>query len=108
MTQTRRAEPGIDESTETRLQPRYHVVLWNDDDHSFDYVIEMLGRLLGHSPAIGMRMATEVHQAGRSVVATLPKERAEFQRDRIHAYGADPRIPRCKGSMSASIEAAAG
>jgi ATP-dependent Clp protease adaptor protein ClpS len=29
---------------------------------------------------------------------------AEFGRDQIHAFGADRRIPRCKGSMSATVE----
>ncbi len=91
---------------DVRLQKPWNVILWNDDDHSFEYVVEMLGRLFAHPSAVGMKMAMEVHTSGRCVVATLPKERAEFQRDRIHGYGADPRIPRCKGAMSASIETA--
>ena len=35
-------------------------------------------------------------------------ERAELKRDQIHAYGPDPRIPRCSGSMTAEIEPAVG
>jgi ATP-dependent Clp protease adaptor protein ClpS len=31
-------------------------------------------------------------------------EHAELKRDQIHAYGKDPRMERCKGSMSAIIE----
>ena len=37
---------------------------------------------------------------------TTTFERAELKRDQIHAYGADWRLARCKGSMSASIEPA--
>ena len=51
-------------------------------------------------------MAGEVHTKGRVVVDTTSKERAELKRDQIHAYGADHRLPRCKGSMSATIEPA--
>jgi ATP-dependent Clp protease adaptor protein ClpS len=29
-----------------------------------------------------------------------------LKRDQIHAYGPDPNIPHCKGSMSAEIEPA--
>ena len=25
-----------------KRQPPYHVILWNDDDHSYEYVIQML------------------------------------------------------------------
>ena len=34
------------------------------------------------------------------------KERAELKRDQIHAYGADWRIPHCRGSMSAILQPA--
>lgn len=87
------------------LQKPYHVVLWNDDDHSYNYVIEMLGKLFGHDVATGFRMAKEVDTTGRCNVFTGTLEQAEFKRDQIHGYGADPAIPRCKGSMSATVEA---
>jgi ATP-dependent Clp protease adaptor protein ClpS len=51
-------------------------------------------------------MACEVDSAGRVVVDTTSKERAELKRDQIHAFGADWRIERCHGSMSAEIEPA--
>ena len=78
----------------------------NDDDHSFEYVIRMLTQLFGHPPERGFQMAEEVHTRGRVIVDTTSKERAELKRDQIHAFGADPGIPRCQGSMSATIEPA--
>jgi ATP-dependent Clp protease adaptor protein ClpS len=84
------------------------VVLLNDDDHTFDYVVEMLGRLFGHASSRAWAMAWKVHLEGRCVVDTTTRERAELKRDQIHAYGRDPRILRCAGSMSAVIEPAAG
>lgn len=100
--------PGLDEhdSPQSRTLPPYHVVLLNDDDHTYDYVIEMLMRLFGHPAVLAYLMALEVDTTGRTIVLTTHLERAELERDRIHAYGADPRIPRCKGSMSALIEPA--
>lgn len=87
-----------------KKQPPYHVLLHNDDDHSFDYVIAMLQKLFGHPRERGFQMAWEVHSNGKVVVDTTTKERAELKRDQIHAFGPDPMIPRCKGSMSATIE----
>lgn len=94
-----------DSEKEFRI-PRYNVVLLDDDDHTYEYVIEMLRKLFGHSHETAFQMACEVDNAGRVIVDTTSKERAELKRDQIHAYGADWRIPRCKGSMSAIIEPA--
>ena len=87
--------------------PRYHVILLNDDDHTYDYVIEMLTAIFGHSQETAYRMACEVDSKGRVIVNTTYKERAEMKRDQIQSYGADWRMPNCRGSMSATIEPAA-
>jgi len=101
-------KPWEKEEHEVKLLPPYNVVLLNDDDHSFDYVIGMLQQLFGHPPERGYQMAYEVHTQGRVIVWTGPKEVAELKRDQIHAFGPDKGIPRCKGSMSAEIEPAPG
>jgi ATP-dependent Clp protease adaptor protein ClpS len=101
-----RAKPKVQEEQEVRRQPPYHVVLLNDDDHSFEYVIAMLQQLFGHPRETGYQMAWEVHTQGRVIVDTTTRERAELKQDQIHAFGPDPLIPRCKGSMSAVIEPA--
>jgi len=91
-----------------KRQPPYNVVLLNDDDHSYDYVIIMLQQLFGHPPERGYQMAKEVDTTGRVIVLTTTMEHAELKRDQIHAFGPDPLIARCKGSMSATIEQAPG
>ena len=95
------AELAIDESV---LVPQYNVVLLDDNDHTYEYVIEMLSRLFGHSTETAYQMALTVDRTGRVVVDTTHKERAELKRDQIHNFGPDWRIPRCRGSMSALIE----
>lgn len=103
-----RPEVAPEVGEETKLQPPYNVILLDDNDHTFEYVIEMLLRLFGYPPEKGTRMAWEVHTTGRVAVFTGPLERAELKRDQIHAYGKDRRIPRCAGSMSAVIEPSEG
>ena len=95
-----------EKSNQQRRQPPYHVVLLNDDDHTYEYVIEMLKRLFGYPVEKGFQMAKEVDTSGRVIVTTTTKEHAELKRDQIHAFGADPRLTRCKGSMSSVIEPA--
>lgn len=88
--------------------PQWNVVLLDDNHHTYDYVILMLADLFGHPLPTCYQMAKEVDSAGRVIVFSTHRERAELERDRIHTYGADPRIPQCKGSMSALIEPAFG
>jgi ATP-dependent Clp protease adaptor protein ClpS len=87
-----------------RRQPRYHVILWNDDDHSYEYVIEMMQKLFSHAEQKGFLIAKEVDKQGKAICLTTTLEHAELKRDQIHAYGPDKHIPRCKGSMSATLE----
>jgi ATP-dependent Clp protease adaptor protein ClpS len=104
--------PDVDTDTRTesdwalKHQPPYHVVLLNDDDHSYDYVILMLKDLFGHPIEKGFLLAREVDRTGRAIVLTTTLERAELKVEQIHAYGPDPGIARCKGSMSAVAEPA--
>lgn len=96
----------------TRLKrkplPPWNVVLLDDNDHTYDYVVRMLRTLFGHSPTHAYQMAQEVDRTGRVTVLTTHKERAELERHRIHSFGADPLISHCKGSMSSVIEPAHG
>ena len=90
-----------------RQQPPYHVVLLDDDDHTYEYVIRMLSSLFGHSHEKAYQMAKEVDTQGRVIVDTTTRERAELKQEQIHAFGRDQRIRRCQGSMTAVIEPAA-
>ena len=100
--------PKEEKKRKTEVLPPYNVVLLDDDEHSFEYVILMLKAIFGYPLQKGYRMAMKVHTTGRVVVATTNLEQAELKRDQIQAFGPDPLIPRCKGSMSATIEPAAG
>jgi ATP-dependent Clp protease adaptor protein ClpS len=86
--------------------PLYNVVLLDDDDHTYDYVIEMLQKIFVFSRDKAFLHAQEVDSMGRTVLITCELPQAEFGRDQIHAYGADWRLPRSKGSMSAVVEPA--
>ena len=79
-------------------------MLLDDDDHTYEYVIEMLGKIFLLPTEVAFRLAVEVDTTGRTIVMTCEREQAEFGRDQIHAYGADPRMERSQGSMSAIVE----
>ncbi|HZZ72637.1 MAG TPA: ATP-dependent Clp protease adaptor ClpS [Pirellulales bacterium] len=100
------AEPEDQTRRKPKRQPPYHVLLWNDDDHTYQYVIAMLQKLFGYPQEKGFALAKEVDQKGKVVLLTTTREHAELKRDQIHAFGKDDAIAACKGAMSSTIEPA--
>jgi ATP-dependent Clp protease adaptor protein ClpS len=98
--------PEIKKENLDQKVPLYHVVLLDDDHHTYEYVVEMLEKLFACGESDAWNHAVEVDTTGRTVVMTCELAQAEFGRDQIHAYGADWRMPQSKGSMSAIVEPA--
>lgn len=88
--------------------PPYHVVLLDDNEHTYDYVVGMLQSIFGHAEQQALLLAQTVDHTGRAIVCTTHKERAELKRDQILSFGCDFRISNCKTSMKALIEPAEG
>lgn len=101
-------QPVAKPSRRTKQPPLYHVILLDDDDHTYEYVIGMLTRLFGFSEERSFQLAATVDRTGRVIIDTTTLERAELKRDQIHTFGRDWRISRCAGSMSATLEPVSG
>lgn len=104
------ASPSVDSETvveETLDSDKpWHVVLLDDDFHTYDYVVEMLMSIFGYSVQKAFAMTVEVDTRKRVIVWTGHLEYAEAYQERIHDYGADWRMDTSKGSMSAILEPA--
>jgi ATP-dependent Clp protease adaptor protein ClpS len=97
------SRPSVLKQEEEKHGHLFHVVLLDDDEHTYEYVIEMLQKLFVLSKEAAFRHAVEVDSTGKTIVITCEKPEAQFACDQIHAYGADPRMPKSKGSMSAVL-----
>ncbi len=89
-----------------KMLPQWHVVLLDDDDHTYEYVINMLGGVFGYSTTRAFMLAEEVDALGRVIVFTGHRELAELKREQVIAYGVDARISTCRGGMGAVLEPA--
>jgi ATP-dependent Clp protease adaptor protein ClpS len=94
--------------TQTKRLPPFNVVILNDEEHTFDYVIELLLKLFGHQLEAAVQLTWRIHLSGRAIVYTTHKEKAELKRDQVLAYGPDPRMTISKGSLGCYIEPAPG
>ena len=95
-------KPAADQKP--KRQPRYNVVLLDDDEHSYQYVIDLLQRVFGYPPEKGFRLAEEVDTQKRVILLTTTLEHAELKQEQIHGFGPDKHIAACKGAMTAVLE----
>ena len=107
MSRTILAEPEVDELSGEQREKLYHVIILNDEDHTFEYVIEMLQSIFGFSFETALAHTHEAHTTGSSIVMTCGLTEAEKKRDQVHAYGPDYRMPDSRGSVTALVEPAA-
>lgn len=91
---------------DAELAKRYHLILMDDNDHTYQYVIEMLAGIFGYGKEKALAIAAMVDTQGEAVVETAAHDRVTQHQRRIHGFGPDHRIEQCQGSMSAVVEEA--
>jgi ATP-dependent Clp protease adaptor protein ClpS len=103
-------ETGVDEEVEVETEPRTQtsepckVILFNDEEHTYDYVVEMLVHASKLSRENAFRCAVEVDLTGRTIVHYGTREQCAGVVSRIQAYGPDHRLPQSMSSMNAEIQ----
>ena len=99
-------DTDVENTTKDQLNKMYHVIILNDDEHTFEYVIEMLQAVFKIVYATALAHTVEADSTGSSIVLTTNLEEAEQKRDQVHAYGPDWRMPNSRGSVAALVEPA--
>lgn len=75
----------LDEVTD--LDHPWDVIVWDDPVNLMSYVVMVFKKVLGHSDAMARKLMLEVHQRGRALVASEPREQAEAYLEQLHAHG---------------------
>ncbi len=63
------------------------VIVWNDPINLMSYVTFVFQKLFGYSKEKATKLMLDVHNKGRAVVSSGPREKAEFDVSRLHAHG---------------------
>ena len=63
------------------------VIVWNDPINLMSYVTFVFQKLFGYSLEKATKLMLDVHQKGRAVVSTGPREKAELDVFRLHEHG---------------------
>jgi len=81
----------------------YELILLNDDTHTFEYVIALLGDLFGLSVEEGFALAQEIHERGWAVVFTGTRQEVELKRLQVLACGPDNLMWNSEGPLEVEI-----
>jgi len=84
------AEVSLDEpagADEFQRDKPWIVIVWNDPINLMSYVTLVLQKLFGYSRTKATRLMLQVHNEGKAVVSSGPREKAEYDVSRLHAHG---------------------
>ena len=83
----RRKEQPAD--AKPKKQPPYAVIVFNDEEHTFEYVIETLMKVFGYPLEKSYALTLQIHTEGKVIAWSGVREVAELKRDQIRAAGPD-------------------
>lgn len=65
----------------------WDVVVWDDPVNLMSYVVFVFKKIFGFSDAVARKLMLEVHNQGRALVASEPREQAERHVQQLHEHG---------------------
>ena len=75
------------EKIEEAFDKNWNVIVWNDPINLMTYVVFVFMRVLGFNREKATQHMLEVHEKGKSVVASATREKAELYYQQIQAHG---------------------
>ena len=78
-----------DTTTDELIEPDkpWLVIVWNDPINLMSYVTWVFQTLFNYPRPKATKLLLQVHQEGRAVVSSGPREKAELDCFRLHAHG---------------------
>lgn len=77
-------------STKRKRQPPYTVILLNDDEHTFEYVVEIIQKVFKRSTQEAKALTMDIHKKGLAHVWSGTKELAELKVEQVQTFRNDP------------------
>jgi ATP-dependent Clp protease adaptor protein ClpS len=77
--------PDVEETVD--VDRPWIVLVWNDPINLMSYVTFVFQKVFGYSLEKATALMLDVHQKGRAVVSSGPREKAEIDVYRLHEHG---------------------
>ena len=69
------------------FEKSWNVIVWNDPVNMMTYVVFVFMKVLAFNKETATKHMLEVHNNGKSIVATETREKAELYHQRLQAHG---------------------
>ncbi len=82
-------EADINEITVTEIKEDkpWLVIVWNDPINLMNYVTYVLQKVFGYAEAKAHKLMLQVHEEGKAVVSSGPRDKAETDVTKLQHYG---------------------
>lgn len=95
-TSSPKIDDDVDTSTESAVDRPWDVIVWDDPVNLMSYVVWVLMRVFSYPEPMARKLMLEVHQQGKSLVASEPREQAELYLQQLHGHGLQATIQRSR------------
>jgi ATP-dependent Clp protease adaptor protein ClpS len=83
------APSRLEQEPQRKTQPPYAVVVFNDDIHTFEYVVGTFMRVFGYPLEKSSTLASQIHHHGKGIVWSGTREVAELKCEQLRGAGHD-------------------
>ena len=77
----------IDTEEQVDIDRPWDVIVWDDPVNLMSYVVFVFKRVFAFPDHLAHKLMLEVHERGRALVASEPREQAERYVQALHGYG---------------------
>ena len=79
----------VETQTQTKVEHDipWNVVVWDDPVNLMNYVVYVLQKVFGYNKSLATKLMMDVHNEGKSLVATEAREQAELHVHQLLTYG---------------------
>jgi ATP-dependent Clp protease adaptor protein ClpS len=81
------ATADADPATEVSPDRPWITIVWDDPINLMSYVTHVFMTVFGYSKTKATALMLDVHERGKAVVSTGPRERMEMDASRLHGFG---------------------
>ncbi len=85
---------GTEERHET--DGPWDVIVWDDPVNLMSYVVYVFRKVFGFTEPIARKLMLDVHRKGKALVASEPREMAEFHVRQLHGHGLQATMQRSR------------
>lgn len=88
--------PDFETDEDVRPEGPWDVIVWDDPVNLMSYVVYVFRKIFGFPEPVARKLMLDVHNKGKALVATEPREMAELHVRQLHAHGLQATMERSR------------